>query len=65
MNISEFERTKPTKTFAAIKSCMDKYESYIRQIDPVMDDTDYASVSAYQEILEDLHHIKSLFLKGE
>lgn len=65
MNISEFERNKPTKTYAAIKSCTDKYENYIRQIDPVMDDTDFASVSAYQEMLEDLHHIKSLFIKGE
>lgn len=65
MNISEFERNKPTKTYAAIKSCMDKYENYIRQIDPVMDDTDYAFISSYQEILEDLYDIKSLFLKGE
>ncbi len=65
MNISEFERSKPTKTYASIKSCIDKYSSYIQQLDPVMDTADAAYIQAYQEMLQDLKNIKSLFIKGE
>jgi hypothetical protein len=65
MNISEFERTKPTKTYASIRSCIDKYNSYIQQLDPVMDAADAAYIQAYQEMLQDLKNIKSLFIKGE
>ena len=65
MNISEFERSKPTKTYASIKSCIDKYSSYIQQLDPGMDTADAAYIQAYQEMLQDLKNIKSLFIKGE
>ena len=65
MNISEFERNKPTKTYVSIKSCIDKYSSYIQQLDPVMDAADAAYIQAYQEMLQDLKNIKSLFIKGE
>ncbi len=65
MNISEFERSKPTKTYASIKSCIDKYSSYIQQLDPVMDTADAAYIQAYQEILQDLKNIKTLFTEGK
>ena len=64
MNISEFERTKPTGTNYAINSCIDKYSGYIAQIDPIMDEGDQAMIEAYTEILEDLKQIKVKFLRG-
>jgi len=65
MNISEFERNKPTKTYLRIRSCIDKYSNYIQQLDSVMDDSDAAYIEAYQEILQDLKSIKSLFIEGK
>jgi|TARA_S200002703_G_C3586960_1_gene180274 hypothetical protein len=64
MNISEFERLKPRKTFEAIDFAIDKYEGYIREIDPIMDEADASFVELSQEILDDLNRIKNFFLEG-
>lgn len=65
MNISEFERSKPKQTFKSINFAIEKYQSYIREIDPIMDEADAASLEAYKEILADLTDIKNIFLSGK
>lgn len=64
MNISEFERLKPRKTLEAINFTIEKYESYIRETDSIMDETDSSFVELSQEILDDLNRIKKFFLEG-
>jgi hypothetical protein len=64
MNISEFERLKPRKTFEAINFTIEKYESYIREIDPIMDEVDASFVELSQEMLDDLNRIKKFFIEG-
>jgi hypothetical protein len=64
MNISEFERLKPRKTFEAINFAIEKYESYIREIDPIMDEADASFVQLSQEMLDDLNRIKKFFIEG-
>ena len=65
MNISEFERHKPKKTFKSIKDAIEKYEGYMSDINPIMDEADAAYIEACKEILADLQDIKRLFLSGE
>ena len=64
MNISEFERNKPRKNFEAINLAIEKYEGFIREADPIMDNSDGALVKVSKEVLEDLNRIKNLFLQG-
>jgi hypothetical protein len=64
MNISEFERCKPRKTFQAINFAIEKYETYIRETKPIMNDSDGKLVELSQEVLDDLNRIKKLFLEG-
>lgn len=64
MNISEFERNKPKKTYKIINDTICKYEKYMDEIDPVMNDVDAAFLDSYQEILKDLINIKKTFLSG-
>jgi len=65
MNISEFERTKPQKTYKSINQAIDKYKTYISEMEVIMTNEDNAFVDAYTEILEDLTRIKKQFLKGD
>lgn len=65
MNISEFERTKTNKTYKSINQAIDKYKTYISEIEVIMTNEDNAFVDAYTEILEDLTRIKKQFLKGD
>jgi len=65
MNPSEFERTKPRKTYKSINQVIDKYKTYISEIEVIMTNEDSAFVDAYTEILEDLTQIKKQFLKGD
>ncbi|MDA7495818.1 hypothetical protein OAL45_00410 [bacterium] len=64
MNISEFERNKPRKTFQAINFAIKKYETYILETNPIMNDSDGKLMELSQEVLDDLNRIKNLFLKG-
>lgn len=65
MNISEFERTKPQKTYKLINQAIDKYKTYISEIEVIMTNKDDAFIDAYTETLEDLTQIKKQFLKGD
>ncbi|MDB4663538.1 hypothetical protein OAE74_00965 [Verrucomicrobia bacterium] len=65
MNISEFERTKPRKTYKLINQAIDKYKTYISEIEVIMTNEDNAFIDAYTETLEDLTQIKKQFLKGD
>tara|TARA_R100000234_G_C4860696_1_gene119065 strand:- start:49 stop:249 length:201 start_codon:yes stop_codon:yes gene_type:complete len=65
MNISEFERTKPTKTFKIIVGTIAKYERLVASLSPVMDDKDAALLKAYSDTLKDLKEIQKYFLSGE
>jgi hypothetical protein len=65
MNISEFERQKPKETYKRLNEAIEKYQSYIREIDPIMDDSDCAYIQAYEEALTDLKDIKNIFLSGK
>ena len=65
MNISEFERTKPTKTFKVILGTITKYETLVASLSSPMDDKDAALLKAYSDILKDLKQIQKHFLAGE
>ena len=69
MNISEFERTKPTLTLQAINSAINKYQTLVEKYQYggqqlIMENTDAVSISCYREILADLNNIKAHFLSG-
>jgi len=65
MNISEFERNKPTKTFKIIVGTVAKYERLVASLSPTMDDKDAALLKAYSDTLKDLREIQKYFLSGE
>ena len=69
MNISEFERTKPTLTLQAINSAINKYQTLVEKYQfsgqqLIMENADAVSISCYREILADLNNIKAHFLSG-
>jgi hypothetical protein len=64
MNISEFERNKPTQTYALIYKAKEKYEKILKET-VIMDDEDRAKVSMASEIHKDLKKIFESFIKGE
>jgi hypothetical protein len=59
MNLSEFERTKPTETYKAIIKAKDKYETLLKET-VIMEDTDAVRVEMARVFLRDL---KEIFLK--
>ncbi len=59
MNLSEFERTKPTETYKAIIKAKDKYETLLKET-VIMEDTDAVRVEMSRIFLRDL---KEIFLK--
>jgi hypothetical protein len=68
-NISEFERTKPTQTYAALDSAIAKYRHIVNEHTYqgktlIMEQTDCARVSLAQQIVSDLENIKRVFLTG-
>ena len=69
MNISEFERNKPTLTLQAINSAINKYQTLVEKYQfsgqqLIMESADAVSISCYREILADLNNIKAHFLSG-
>jgi len=68
MNISEFERTKPTLTLQAINSAINKYQTLVEKYQYggqlIMENADAVTVSCYREFLNDLNNIKAHFLSG-
>jgi len=65
VNISEFERNKPTETYKIIMRKNKKYEKILSDLSPIMDDTDAALYKAYSDALEDVKEIKKYFLSGK
>ena len=67
MNISEFERSKPKKTFKLIMGTLSKYErlleSHTSNKSPRPNDA--ALFETYENIVNDLKAIKKSFLSGE
>ena len=69
MNISEFERNKPTLTLQAINSAINKYQTLVEKYQYggqqlIMENADAVTVSCYREFLNDLNNIKAHFLSG-
>jgi len=69
MNISEFERTKPTQAYAALDSAISKYRQMVtehtsdgRQL--IMESADSQRVALAQQVVSDLENIKRVFLTG-
>ena len=64
MNPSEFERTKPRETYAAIIKVKKKYETLLRET-VIMEDTDAVRVEMARVFLRDLKEIFQKFKSGE
>lgn len=69
MNISEFERTKPTQAYAALDGAIAKYRQMVtehtydgRQL--IMESTDAQRIALAQQVVSDLENIKRVFLTG-
>ena len=62
MNISEFERVKPTETMKELNRLIKKYSSLSNE--EIMDDTDAATASLAQVVKDDLLKFKILFKSG-
>ena len=69
MNPSEFERTKPTQTFAALDSAIAKYRQIVNEHtyqgkQLIMESNDAQRASLAQQMVSDLEGIKRVFLTG-
>ena len=64
MNVSEFERTKPNKTYSKITTAITKYEKIIMEL-PLMNDEDAVKVEMAADFATELQKIKKSFLQGE
>ena len=65
MNISEFERAKPTQTYKLICDSLKKYKKIIDDKYPPMDSEDVAQISLCEDFLADLTKIKNKFIEGK
>ena len=69
MNINEFERTKPTQTYAVLDSAISKYRSIVNEHtyngqQLIMESADAQRIALAQQIVADLENIKRLFIAG-
>jgi len=64
MNPSEFERTKPTKTYKAIIQTKEKYETLLKET-VIMEETDAVKVEMASEFIKDLRKIFKKFVSGQ
>ena len=65
MNISEFERTKPTETYRSITDAIKKYKKTIDNKYPPMDDEDAVAINLCEEFIIDLTNIKNNLKVGK
>jgi len=63
-SISEFERTKPTKTFKAFQKILDKYQK-LSELDADMDAEDFGIQRTSSMVVVDLQELFEMFQKGE
>ena len=64
MNISEFERNKPTQTHACILKAKEKYEKILKDT-VIMTEEDSVRVQMASSILKDLKEIYLNFVSGK
>jgi len=69
MNPSEFERTKPTQTYAALDSAISKYRQMVTEHtyngqQLIMESADAQRIALAQQVVSDLENIKRVFLTG-
>ena len=69
MNVSEFERTKPTETYAALDGMISKYRRIVNEHtyngqSLIMEGNDNASHHLAQQIVAELENVKALFISG-
>ena len=69
MNISEFERKKPKKTFRILMGTIAKYQRLVDSLSSMkenqMNDKDVVLLKVYSDMLKDLTEIQKIFLSGE
>ena len=63
-SISEFERTKPAKTFKAFKKILEKYQK-LSELDSDMDAEDFGIQRTSAMVVVDLHELFEAFKAGE
>jgi|TARA_Y100000310_G_C20529154_1_gene737572 hypothetical protein len=63
-SISEFERTKPIKTFAEFKKVLKKYQK-LSEVYPDMDAQDVGIQRTATMVVADLEELLALFQRGE
>ena len=69
MNPSEFERTKPTQTYAALDGMISKYRRVVNEHtyngqSLIMEGTDSAQLHLAQQVVAELENVKALFVSG-
>jgi hypothetical protein len=63
-SVSEFERTKPIKTFSAFKEVLEKYQK-LSEVHPDMDAEDFGIQRTSAMVLVDIQELFEAFKKGE
>jgi hypothetical protein len=64
MNISEFERNKPLKTYRTINKTIKKYRNIVQSME-IMDDECCTRVEMANDFVRDLEKIMKVFESGE
>ena len=64
MNISEFERKRPRKTYESIQKLINKYRRLISNIE-IMDDEDCIKVEMAADFAKELEELMKVFKTGE
>lgn len=64
MNISEFERLKPRKTYKTLIHLIKKYKKIVNEM-PITDDEDAIKIEMAADFAKELEGVKKSFAKGE
>jgi len=64
MNISEFERLKPRKTYKTLIHLIKKYKKIVQEL-PITDDEDAIRIEMAADFAKELEGVKKSFTKGE
>ncbi len=64
MNISEFERNKPRKTYRAINKLIKKYKDMVINVE-IMEDEDCIKVEMAADFVRELEGVMKIFKLGE
>jgi|TARA_R110002051_G_scaffold311839_1_gene386593 hypothetical protein len=64
MNISEFERLKPRKTYKTLIHLIKKYKKIVNEM-PITNDEDAIKIEMAADFAKELEGVKKSFAKGE